>query len=287
MKFSKVFREKPGDDTGMQTRVWGPGGWLFLHCIAQNYPWKPTEEQKVNYLFFFKLVGNVLPCRYCRESYQGFIEDSDTQLNINVMESRVTLVKWLYLIHNKVNKKLNINTGPTLKQVWNKYESFRSKCTKSPEIVEKIKTGCLDPLKGYRKKCILNVVEVDANGNEFGLGNNFGKKKQIKLVNIKKSNRAGKKLMATFNVGGKKRIIHFGASGMSDNTKHQNVERRNRYIFRHRKDLGTGDPTRAGYLSMFILWNKKTLSASIADYRRRLNTYNRTGKFPTKITGYK
>ena len=70
---------------------------------------------------------------------------------------------------------------------------------------------------------------------------------------------------------------------MSDNTKHKNKERRNRYISRHRKDLGTGDPTRAGYLSMFILWNKKTLSASIADYRRRLNIYNRTGKFPTKI----
>jgi hypothetical protein len=93
--------------------------------------------------------------------------------------------------------------------------------------------------------------------------------------------------MATFDVGGKKRIIHFGASGMSDNTKHKNKERRNRYIFRHHKDLGTGDPTRAGYLSMFILWNKKTLSASIADYRRRLATYNRTGKFPTKIIGYK
>jgi len=268
MNFSKVFREKPGDDTGMQTRVWGPAGWLFLHSIAQNYPWKPTEEQKVNYLFFFKLVGNVLPCRYCRESYQGFIEHPDTQLNIDVMKSRVTLVRWLYLIHNKVNEKLNISTGPTLKEVWNKYESFRSKCTKSPEIVEKIKTGCLDPLKGYRKKCVINVVEVDERGNEFGFGNNgnnFGKKKQIKLVSVKKSNRAGKKLMATFDVGGKKRIIHFGFSGMSDNTKHKNKERRNRYITRHRKDLGTGDPTRAGYLSMFILWNKNTLSASIAD----------------------
>jgi NADH:ubiquinone oxidoreductase subunit D len=83
------------------------------------------------------------------------------------MKSRVSLVRWLYLIHNKVNKKLNINTGPTLKQVWNKYESFRSKCTKSPEIVEKIKTGCLDPLKGYRKKCVIDVIDVDEKGNEF------------------------------------------------------------------------------------------------------------------------
>ena len=284
MKFSKIFKEKPGDDTGMQTRVWGPAGWLFLHSIAQNYPWEPTEDQKVNYLFFFKLTGNVLPCRYCRESYEKFINEPDTELNINVMKSRVTLVNWLYLIHNKVNKKLGISNVPPLKEVWNKYESFRSKCIKSPEIVKKVKTGCLDPLKGYRKKCNINVIDVDENGNEIVL-NSFGSKKKevIKLISVKKSNKKGKKLMATFQVKNKKRIIHFGASGMSDFTKHKDLLRRNRYIKRHLKDLGTGDPTRAGYLSMFILWNKKGLSASIADYRRRLNTYNRTGKFPKKI----
>ena len=68
--------------------------------------------------------------------------------------------------------------------------------------------------------------------------------------------------------------------------KHKNIKRRNNYIFRHHKDLKTGDPTRAGYLSMFVLWNKPSLAISIRDYRRRLGIYNRTGKFPTKITGY-
>jgi hypothetical protein len=38
---------------------------------------------------------------------------------------------------------------------------------------------------------------------------------------------------------------------------------------------------------MFVLWNKPSLQASISDYRRRLGVYNRTGKFPTDITGYK
>jgi hypothetical protein len=140
------------------------------------------------------------------------------------MKSRVTLVNWLYLIHNKVNKKLGISSVPPLKEVWKKYESFRSKCIKSPEIVKKIKTGCLDPLKGYRKKCNINVINVDENGNEIVL-NSFGskKKKVIKLISVKKSNKKGKKLMATFEVKNKKRIIHFGASGMSDNTKHKDL----------------------------------------------------------------
>lgn len=119
--------------------------------------------------------------------------------------------------------------------------------------------------------------------HSFGLT----KKNNIKLVSIKRSTKKDKKLMATFEIGGRKKVVHFGASGMSDFTKNKNIIRRNRYIFRHHKDLNTKDPARAGYLSMFILWNKKSLQASIRDYRRRLGIYNRTGKFPTKITGYK
>ena len=37
---------------------------------------------------------------------------------------------------------------------------------------------------------------------------------------------------------------------------------------------------RAGYLSMFILWNLPTLKSSVNDYNKRLKEYNKTGKFP-------
>ena len=284
MKSKNIFGEKPGDDMGMQTNVWGPAGWLFLHSIAQNYPRQPLDQQKVDYLTFFKQVGNVLPCRYCRESYQRFICEPGTELNMSVMDSRETLAKWLYLVHNKVNEKLE-KQGPSFEEVWKKYESYRSKCTRSPEVVKKVKTGCLDPLKGFRKKCVIQVINVDKNGNRFSsFGKGNSKRSNIKLISIKKSKKAGKKFTATFEtVSGKKRQIHFGFLGMSDFTKHRDKLRRGRYIKRHLKDLRTGDPTRAGYLSMFILWNKPSLKASISNYKSRLATYNRTGKFPTKI----
>ena len=198
------------------------------------------------------------------------------------------MVTWLYNVHNKVNNKLEVKDIPTLKEVWDRYEGYRSKCTKSPDIVEKIKKGCTDPLKGYRKKCIISVVNVDANGKEIQKRNSFGKskRKQIKLISIKKSKQSGKKFTATFKINGRKKQVHFGAAGMSDYTKHHDRTRRNRYIFRHLKDFRTGDPSRAGYLSMFVLWNKPSLQASINDYRRRIGIFNRTGKFPTKIAGY-
>ena len=267
MNFDKYYKEKPGDDSGMQTRVWGPAGWLFLHSVAQNYPWKPTDEQKKNYLNFFTVIGKVLPCRYCRESYVEYIKN----LNISTMESRLTLTKWLYDIHNKVNDKLDVSSKPCFDEVWQKYESFRSKCTKSTE--KQNKKGCVVPMDGgYKKQCKITISSFGAEKN-----------KQVKLVSITKSQKAGKKYKATFVTGERQKVIHFGAKGMSDYTIHKDPERKKRYIQRHKKDLRTKNPTRAGFLSMFVLWNKKSLKASIADYKKRLNVYNKSGKFPTKL----
>lgn len=89
------------------------------------------------------------------------------------------------------------------------------------------------------------------------------------LKSIRASPVAGKKLRATFSDG---TTTDFGATGYSDYTKHGDKERRDAYIARHKKDLATGDPTRAGYLSMFVLWNKPSREASIADYKRRLRS---------------
>ena len=49
-------------------------------------------------------------------------------------------------------------------------------------------------------------------------------------------------------------------------------EQRERYRTRHAKDLLTKDPTRAGYLSWFILWgDSQNLASNIATYKHRFN----------------
>ena len=131
-------------------------------------------------------------------------------------------------------------------------------------------------------KCSTKVMKL-AEKYRFDNG-----KSKIELLSIKKSNREGKKYMARFKIikNGKTthKTTHFGAKGMSDFTIHKDRERRSRYITRHKKDLRTKDPTRAGYLSMFVLWgNLPNFNKSVQDYKIRLQTYNRTGKFPEKI----
>ena len=71
----KVFNDtdyNSGD--GMLTSVWGPSMWHTLHAISFNYPVKPTPEDKQKYLKFFKSIGGILPCRYCRENFKKNIK---------------------------------------------------------------------------------------------------------------------------------------------------------------------------------------------------------------------
>jgi len=94
---------------------------------------------------------------------------------------------------------------------------------------------------------------------------------QYKLVSIGKSNKSGKKMQATFMNKKTKRLktTHFGAAGMDDYTIKKDKEQRARYRSRHAKDL-KGDPTRAGYLSYYILWGNSTSKrANIAAFKRR------------------
>jgi hypothetical protein len=91
-----------------------------------------------------------------------------------------------------------------------------------------------------------------------------------KSVVIKKSTKPDKKLMAVFDIDGKKKTTHFGSKGMDDYTKTKDKEQRKRYRQRHAKDLNTDDPTMAGYLSYYILWGISTsLDKNISDYKKR------------------
>jgi len=96
----------------------------------------------------------------------------------------------------------------------------------------------------------------------------------MKLISITKSDKAGKKLKAVFEdpTSGRRRTTHFGAAGMDDYTKTHDKEQRTRYRTRHKKDLETKDPTRAGFLSYYVLWGDSTdLQTNIASFKRRFH----------------
>lgn len=95
--------------------------------------------------------------------------------------------------------------------------------------------------------------------------------KKLKLLKITKSPKKDKKLRASFERDGRIKNIDFGSAGMSDFTKHKNPLRKELYIARHKSRENFNKPDTAGALSRWVLWNKTSLKASIADYKRRFN----------------
>lgn len=97
------------------------------------------------------------------------------------------------------------------------------------------------------------------------------KTRRLRLKSIKPSHKSEKKWDATFVYpDGHQKVVPFGAKGMSDYTKHKDKTRRLRYLKRH---SGMGEswqkPDTPGALAKWVLWNKPSLRASIADYKKR------------------
>ena len=98
--------------------------------------------------------------------------------------------------------------------------------------------------------------------------------RKLRLVKIVKSPNPEKKFMAVFEKDGRKKSTHFGAKGYQNyggtgKARHLSEERKKRYIARHSKRENWRDPTSAGALSRWVLWNKPSLRESISDYKRR------------------
>jgi len=95
----------------------------------------------------------------------------------------------------------------------------------------------------------------------------------MKLLSVQPSTKPEKKLMAIFqNENGRKKTTHFGQATADDYTKTHDKAQRDRYRTRHAKDLQTGDATKAGHLSYYLLWGDSTsLQTNISAYKKRFN----------------
>lgn len=85
-------------------------------------------------------------------------------------------------------------------------------------------------------------------------------------VIITKSKKKDKKFDAI--VDGKK-TISFGQKNASDYTQHKDIDRKQRYLNRHKKNENWNDPKTAGFYATHVLWNKPSLRSSVADINKQ------------------
>ena len=84
------------------------------------------KKKKIIIIFF--IIGKVLPCRYCRESYMEFFNELDLVNNLKSQENKLLNGYMICII--KVNRKLGVPECniPYIKELEERYEQFRAKC---------------------------------------------------------------------------------------------------------------------------------------------------------------
>jgi hypothetical protein len=182
----RVFKKKDflsGD--GFMVSVWGPIFWTALHTMSFNYPITPTKEDKIHYMDFILNLQYILPCKYCRINLTNNFKEKP--LTMAQMESRDTFSRYVYELHEIVNKMLKKKSSLSYNDVRERYEHFRSRCTEEkPRIFTFKKTtsknrekeqGCTEPLYGKKAKCVINIVPQEDKTQTFKMDKKCIKKR--------------------------------------------------------------------------------------------------------------
>ena len=153
----RVFTEEDyNSKEGFLTKIWGPNFWHTLHIISCNYPVNPTEADKKHYRDYILSLKYILPCGKCRENLRENFKK--LPLKKSHMKDRESFSRYVYDLHEIINKMLCKKSGLSFEDVKERYEHFRSRCTKKKRSTVKKHTGCVVPLYGKKSKCVLRIV---------------------------------------------------------------------------------------------------------------------------------
>lgn len=194
--FNKKYvftKEEYNSGDGMLTMAWGPAMWHSLHTISFNYPVNPTIKDKKYYKNFILNLQNVLPCKYCRMNLKKNFKQ--LPLKDENMINRETFSKYIYDLHELVNKMLGKKSNLSYEDVRERYEHFRARCTldlknkyknntlkykqknKTKRNLKTKELGCTEPLYGKKSKCIIKIVPQEDKCSTFQIDNACLKRK--------------------------------------------------------------------------------------------------------------
>jgi len=178
----RVFTKKQyNSGDGMLTSVWGASMWHYLHTMSFNYPVEPSKENKHYYKEFVKNLQYTLPCKYCRINLKNNFKAHP--IKECHMKDRETFSRYVYELHELVNKMLNKKSGLKYCDVRERYEHFRARCSiEKPKIFKFNKTkkkekGCTEPLYGKKAKCIIKIVPHEKKCKTLEIDNKCLKRK--------------------------------------------------------------------------------------------------------------
>jgi hypothetical protein len=135
-------------ERSMNTEIWGPPTWRFLHGTSHLGQRHTTAVMDV-----IETLGSVMPCAHCRDSYVLFTADVSRDRMSEILHTN-QYSKWLYDVHNMVVRKLQLQaleaagvTGEVAERVvrgsYLSYEVLRERLRVSTPYFSKVDVHCM------------------------------------------------------------------------------------------------------------------------------------------------
>lgn len=105
-------------EQGVSPKIWGPILWRVLFDMAWEYDHTKTSKKPMAKWIF--ALGQILPCRFCRESFAIYSAEHTLP---HALKTK-TLFQWMHALKNKVNEKLRLQ------------QAIDSKCASKEEFLQ-------------------------------------------------------------------------------------------------------------------------------------------------------
>ena len=92
----------------MKKSEWGPIIWKVLHCITIKIKDEEFPKEREQIIWMITNICSNLPCPQCASHASGIIKKH----RLKDVKTKAELIKFVYSMHNVVNKRLKKQTYP-------------------------------------------------------------------------------------------------------------------------------------------------------------------------------
>lgn len=106
----------------LDAEIWGPPFWFTLHTIAITYPTHPNDVVKKKYYEFIQNIPLFIPNSKMSSDLCEYLDKFPVT---PYLDSRMSFMKWVHFLHNKINMKLGkeiINFDDSIQMYYDNYK---------------------------------------------------------------------------------------------------------------------------------------------------------------------
>jgi hypothetical protein len=116
----------------LDPKIWGPHYWFTLHTIAITYPTHPNDIVKKKYYDFIQNLPLFIPNPKIGNELTDYLDKFPVT---PYLDSRMSFMKWVHFLHNKINMKLGYEIIDFDESIKTYYDTYKPKNEISYKII--------------------------------------------------------------------------------------------------------------------------------------------------------